>query len=714
MDLVEDTRFALRPKTVVAGILDDKLAVQSALDKEFEQLKRDRKTLREVFPSGESSWPLPVNIGRIIQNSKQVNKIDTRQPSDLSPIHIVESVERLAESLVVIRGEDRLSKEAQDNATLLFKALMRSNLATRRLLEEHHLTRTAFDWVIGEIETKFKASLVNPAEMCGILAAQSIGEPATQMTLNTFHYAGVSAKNVTLGVPRLKEIINVAERIKTPTNQVYVHETIADDQVKTKNLASRLSHVTIRTLTSKVEIHYDPEPADTYIEEDKHFVRAMWEMPDEKNEAVMDRLSPWVLRLVLDRARMQDKGLEIDAVVNAINSTFNSDTTDVHCCAPSQNSRNLVIRVRTVYLEKTDEDVADEEDATLLKLEQVILDKITLGGIQGIQRVFMNQGKRTVINKNGDFDMGRREWFIETDGSNFKEVLAVDGVDAVRTYSNNSFEVFQVLGIEAGRAALLKELRNVIEFDGSYVNYRHLCLLCDLMTQRGRLMAITRHGINRTDSGPLAKSSFEETVEILMDAAAVGEKDDCKGVAENVMLGQVASMGTGVFDIALDMDLLKDVIPDARGDIARFQIQHAGAMTPGGGMTVAMTPYDNGSFSPATGRIENAMFSPIAAAGDHSNFQFGELAYGVSPANGLGAATPGGGYSPTSPSYSRKLDVTSDSSWHSFSLQRHLPSSPLRCMPVLHLRHTEALRHGWEVDWVVQPLQLTGTRLACP
>ncbi|KAJ9111879.1 hypothetical protein QFC20_002467 [Naganishia adeliensis] len=647
-----DTRFALRPKTVVAGILDDKIAVQSALDKEFEQLKKDRKTLREVFPSGESSWPLPVNIGRIIQNSKQVNKIDTRQPSDLSPIHIIESVERLADDLIVIRGDDQLSQEAQYNATLLFKSLLRSNLATRRLLEEHHLTKTAFDWVIGEIEAKFKASLVNPAEMCGILAAQSIGEPATQMTLNTFHYAGVSAKNVTLGVPRLKEIINVAERIKTPTNQVYVRDDIADDQVKTKNLASRLAHVTIRTLTSKVEIHYDPDPADTYIEEDKHFVRAMWEMPDEKNEAVMDRLSPWVFRLVLDRARMQDKGLEIDAVVNAINSTFNADTTDVHCCAPSQNSRNLVIRVRTVYQEKAEVENADEEDATLLRLEQVILDKITLGGIQGIQRVFMNQGKRTVINKNGDFDMGRREWFIETDGSNFKEVLAVDGVDAVRTYSNNSFEVFQVLGIEAGRAALLKELRNVIEFDGSYVNYRHLCLLCDLMTQRGRLMAITRHGINRTDSGPLAKSSFEETVEILMDAAAVGEKDDCKGVAENVMLGQVASMGTGVFDIALDMDLLKDVIPDARGDIARFQIQHAGAMTPGGGMTVAMTPYDTGNFSPANGRIENASFSPIAAAGDHSNFQFGELGYGVSPANGLGAATPGGGYSPTSPSYS--------------------------------------------------------------
>ena len=72
-------------------------------------------------------------------------------------------------------------------------------------------------------------------------------------------------------------------------------------------------------------------------------------------------------------------------------------------------------------------------------------------------------------------------------------------------------------------------------------------------------MAITRHGINRADTGALMRCSFEETVEILMEAAAVGEKDDCHGVAENIMFGQMAPMGIGAFDVALDMDMLKDV-----------------------------------------------------------------------------------------------------------------------------------------------------------
>ncbi|KAF8433958.1 hypothetical protein L210DRAFT_826106, partial [Boletus edulis BED1] len=104
------------------------------------------------------------------------------------------------------------------------------------------------------------------------------------------------------------------------------------------------------------------------------------------------------------------------------------------------------------------------------------------------------------------------------------------------------------------RAAIMRELRGVIEFDGSYVNYRHLALLCDLMTHRGTLMAITRHSINRADTGALMRCSFEETVEILMEAAAVGEKDDCHGIVENMMFGQLAPMGAGAFDVALDID----------------------------------------------------------------------------------------------------------------------------------------------------------------
>ncbi|KAG6369419.1 hypothetical protein JVT61DRAFT_14902 [Boletus reticuloceps] len=133
---------------------------------------------------------------------------------------------------------------------------------------------------------------------------------------------------------------------------------------------------------------------------------------------------------------------------------------------------------------------------------------------------------------------------LETDGVNLKTVMTIDGVDFTRTYSNSCVEVFNVLAIEAARAAIMRELRGVIEFDSSYVSYRHPALLCDLMTHRGTLMAITQH------------------VEILMEAAAVGEKDDCHGIVENVMFGQLAPMGIGAFDVALDIDMLKDAIVD--------------------------------------------------------------------------------------------------------------------------------------------------------
>ena len=147
--------------------------------------------------------------------------------------------------MIIVHGDDLLSHEAQENATLNFRMHLRVTLAARRVLEKFHLTREAFDWVIGEVESNFNQSVVHPGEMCGTLAAQSIGEPATQMALNTFHYAGVSSKNVTLGVPRLKEIINVATNIKTPSLTVYLVPEIAADSALAKNVQQEFSYTSL-------------------------------------------------------------------------------------------------------------------------------------------------------------------------------------------------------------------------------------------------------------------------------------------------------------------------------------------------------------------------------------------------------------------------------------------------------------------------------------
>ena len=645
----------LKKGTVQIGLFEPNSDFQAILDAEYDTLKDDRKLLREfIFPNGDATVFLPVNIRRTIQNAQQIFHIDSRKASDLSPVAIINSVTALCDRLIVCRGEDDLSRAAQENATLLFRIFLRSNFASRRVLEEYHLNQEAFEWVLGEIESKFNQSVADPGEMCGTLAAQSIGEPATQMTLNTFHYAGVSSKNVTLGVPRLKEIINVAKNLKTPSMTVYLEPHISRDINLAKAVQTELSHTTLRTITASTEIFYDPDPTATVIEDDRDFVEAFFAIPDEEVEANLHRQSPWLLRFELDRAKMLDKKLEMSFVANAIAAVFKQD---IFVIWSEDNAEKLIIRCRALNEAGEKEDGGeedDEEDIFLRQLESTMLSTISLRGVEGIERVFMLKHKRNVITDSGEFD-NPTEWVLETDGINLEKVLCVDGVDATRTYSNSIVEVLEVLGIEAARAAVLRELRNVIEFDGSRVNYRHLSLLCDLMTNRGQFMAITRHGINRADTGPLMRCSFEETVEILMEAAAIGEVDYCTGVAENVLLGQVAPMGTGAFELSLDFEMLKEVVIDHRLPIhATMQAALDGGRTPGGVAGGSGTPYnefESGKTPAYNYNVEAnsvAAFSPIHQAGGEGYNNGTPTFGGASPYGGAspfaGGASPG--YSP--------------------------------------------------------------------
>jgi DNA-directed RNA polymerase II subunit RPB1 len=635
---VMDPRWDFREGVLQIGLVDKTVDVQSRLDEEYRQLLEDRALLRQfVFRNGDGTarWPLPVNVARIIQNAQQIFHIDFRKPSDLGPLEIIDAVRQLTSELIIFRGNDPITKEAQENATLLFQILLRSNFASKRVLEEHHLNREALVWVLGEIKARFNQSIVNPGEMCGTLAAQSIGEPATQMTLNTFHYAGVASKNVTLGVPRLKEIINVALNIKTPTMTVFLQPEYARDQRMAKSIQTTLAHTTLKTITATSEIFYDPDVQNTVIEDDRELVETYFAIPDEETEKMIPRMSPWLLRFELDRAKYVDKELNINDVVEHITSVFDKD---MFVMGSEHNADKLVIRCRTLRnedVDKEEDEEAIEEDVFLKQLETSMLDSISLRGIEGIERVFMVEEKTFPIGADGAYTTGL-EWVLETDGTNLRKVLTVDGVDPRKTYSNNCVEVFEVLGIEAARAAVLREAREVLRFDGSYVNYRHLSLLCDLMTNRGSLMSITRHGINRTDTGALMRCSFEETVEILMEAASMGEKDHCTGVAENVLLGQLAPMGTGAFDVALDLDMLKDVIVDHRLPIQGMMADQSGGMTPGAGMT-PYAEFGDGR-TPARPYDEDlvaASFSPIIQPGSDDAFggggstQYG--GYGASP-----------------------------------------------------------------------------------
>ena len=649
------------------------LKVQQLLDEEWEQLKADRALLRHVITlrrekKDDDNMQLPLNVVRIIDSARRLFKVDDTQRSDLHPAEVIPQVKQLLDRMVIVRGDDELSQEAQTNATLLIKAQLRSRLAFKRVAIDMHLNKLAFAHILGELESRFTRSLVNPGEMVGVLAAQSIGEPATQMTLNTFHFAGVSSKNVTLGVPRLKEILNIATNIKTPSMVVYQDEGKMGRETA-KLLRSAVEHTNLRSVTYSTEIYYDPDIMSTNIAQDFDMVESYFIIPEDSQDAP-EAQSRWLLRLILDRQKMLDKGLRVEDIAVKIKENYPEDLAVIFS---DNNADEQVIRVRMLKKLDNKDDEEVEEDIMLKRLEAHILDTLTLRGVPGVEKAFLNKDPKLVTLPDGSLlankeDARCEEWFLDTSGTALAEVLTVPGVDTRRTYSNHFIQVFQVFGIEACRSALMRELTQVLAFDGSYVNHRHLALLVDVMTSRGHLMAITRHGINRADTGALMRCSFEETVEILLEAAAVGELDDCRGISENVMLGQLAPMGTGELQVLLDPKMLETVISD-NGRMGLMP-----GLSVKGSDAGAATPYDNNSPLAEGGYVGTpdygAAFSPIISAGSATPTGFA-TEYGQTIGSGFGGMSPYGGRSPGGAGYSPSSPFSTSPVSPGFS-----PSSP--------------------------------------
>ncbi|XRB05615.1 DNA-directed RNA polymerase II subunit RPB1 [Pycnococcus provasolii] len=294
-----------------------------------------------------------------------------------------------------------------------------------------------------------------------------------------------------------------------------------------------------------------------------------------------------------------------------------------------------------------------------------------LRGVQNIKKVFLRQTKKVVNTVDGYHN--EDEWMLDTEGVNMAEVMCDERIDFSRCLTNDLVETLQLFGIEATRAALLRELRGVIEFDGSYVNYRHLSILCDVMTCRGYLMAITRHGINRVENGPLMRCSFEETVDILFEASAHGMTDRMRGVSGPIMMGQLAPVGTGSFDLVLDEEKLEramDMDGGAGGGGGGLLMKEQHPMTPS-----MMTPMHSSPFAVMSPGQQGGLFSPFAGGGGMSpSSQAMFSPFGGHQADGNAAIfspshsmmspasfSPGGGgvspgYSPTSPAYSPTQD----------------------------------------------------------
>ena len=381
---------------------------------------------------------------------------------------------------------------------------------------------------------------------------------------DTFHSSGISAASKTVrGVPRLKELLSVSKNIKTPALTIYLKtdpgvsastEAIDGDPARAAQrrcdaVLKDLKTTHIRDVIKSSSIYFDTDIGDDkdFIKMYKLFGDAMCESTDK---------SPWLLRLEFDKTKMSDEGLLMEDVHFALETFYDRQ---IHCMFSDDNAKELVFRIRLADLRKADAAQANSDDViTELKaLEQNVLENVIVRGVRGIQNAQMTLINTQRFNSTGSVFEKASEWVIGTYGTNLMTVLGLPEVDCVRTVSNDVHEIYHTLGIEAARMCLINEINECLADVG--VNYRHIALLADVMTYKGALLSIDRHGINRSDIGPLAKCSFEETSDMLIKAGMFAEYDPVNGVSANIMLGQVPPCGTGDTTIMIDEDKLRNI-----------------------------------------------------------------------------------------------------------------------------------------------------------
>ena len=370
---------------------------------------------------------------------------------------------------------------------------------------ETKLTPAKAKKVISSANNHLLLSRVDPHEAVGITTAQSIGEPGTQMTMRTFHYAGVATVNVTQGLPRIIEIVDARKVPNTPTMRIYLDENNAKGKpLRTNEKLVQEIAAGLETTTTRDIANIDVDITQRHIS------------------------------LSLNTANLRVKkmnGAEVrDKLSRALRLFVQADNDD--------KPKVLKIIPGIAKEEELATLASDPPTYTaLLQLEEKIK-KLRLKGLPDIMRANV-QGPNAETG----------EYYISTIGSNLSKVSEYAGVDRGRTYTNNITEIHNYLGIEAARQAIINEMLLTLEGAGLDVDVRHLLMVADVMTSEGEVRAIGRHGVSGTKHSILARSAFEVTVTHLLRAGIIGERDELRGVTENIIVGQPVALGTGSVDL---------------------------------------------------------------------------------------------------------------------------------------------------------------------
>jgi DNA-directed RNA polymerase II subunit RPB1 len=383
--------------------------------------------------------------------------------------------------------------------------------------------------------------------------------------MKTVHAAGVGsgAAVVTEAVPRLKEILHVSKNLKNKNMCIYLKDEYANNKDNAKKIQARFGYTQLKDLLLMSEILYDNKDGKIDKNEDIEFIKSYKEFSELFNIDNIDEscLSPWILRLVFDKEALMNKKITVQEIQETIKENFHNDQ-EIDCIYSDDSVNDVVMRIQIKQDSKGSFfDFIKDFEKQLIEL--------SLRGITDIKLVEI--GETNIIKYNEDGSMQeRKEWMLNTNGSNLIDILAEDCVDIRRTITNDILEFYEIFGIEATRQLIYKELNSV--YSGKNINPRHIQIMADIMTYRGnKIMQIDRHGLNKNpEIGPIAKASFEEVMNIFKKAAVFAEKDNMKGVSANILAGQFCLSGTNSFEVLIDEDKIFNSVEEEVTDFIDF------------------------------------------------------------------------------------------------------------------------------------------------
>jgi DNA-directed RNA polymerase II subunit RPB1 len=531
-----------------------------------DELRTIQMKARMNYITMQSAYQLPVNMNRIVEDAKNFAfNGKSEQPSPLYIMHAIHFILRPDITKINIINKDsnknKIKYGDQDRAKFLFKVALLEYLNPRRCIYEYGLSKIQFDQMVVEIVKSFRKACVEPGEMVGVLTAQSLGETLTQMTLNTFHSTGVGVKGMQ-GIPRFREILSYSKKIQTPYMIIKMVPEVRAEQNIAHKIEAYLKHTIFGNLIERMDIVYDPNPKNTIVH-DKINTSNIYYV--NGGSVGLDNL-PWLYKFTISREAMLENDISLlDIKTKFIKywEEYQNDSSATkkkiilsrvnNGCIMSNfdNSEPPVVHIRF--------DINNPDNYTLVEIGQFMLNKISIKGVATIEKVDRVDKQKVIeYDSDGAIKPISNEWVIYTTGIDLNKIKTIKHIDFESVYLNDIYMTYLNFGVEAARNLILRETDNLYNGSGNPLNVTHLALLADVMTNTGNITSIDRHGINRLDTDPLSRASFEKTVEQLIMASAFNEVDYMRSVSSRIMAGRCIKGGTGICEVMLDNDIIEN------------------------------------------------------------------------------------------------------------------------------------------------------------